>query len=424
VKIDAAKALPIIETALLEARDELDGAGLLGKPPSSSRWFIFQLLARDAVLNLIASGRSESRRTYDELQAAWLEGKQGGKDSLQLSGTFSRWAEKLHHPDPTNPSAPLCFATATKDGAYDVKVRVVRPRDDDAGGTAGITVAIERSAKAVEVTPRPTLTPRDAFFLDTAAVDREREQAIEEILATFRTTLRVQPRDVLERLRDDPTELTMRQSTTFWMVFRKVAARASQAAGIVLALLLMAYITAPAQARQQARQVIYVLFANWCPFCDQPGRTWSWTFEHPDRYYSPGAITLPLKSADFGPTAPGQSKTDPKTGAMLEVAQIDDDPQLVRVRIVPPQEFRSNDTKFYINYGDLPERKGQMNHLIVLGPAAVFEHRYTKRGGYPLRVDVARARPAEDTKERRGLPPTESDDWSIVAELRAVVVVR
>jgi hypothetical protein len=423
VKIDVGRALPIVEAAFLEVRNVLLDARLLGTHDSSSRWFVFQLLAREAVVNLIKTGRAESRRTYEDIEAAWLANRQGGKESIHVAGMFSKWVAEIHRPDPRG-GAPG-YLTAPEDGSFDVKVRLVRPNDDaNPSATAGITVSIERDGNVIEVTPsrNQTLTPADPFFVDATSRNEERERAINDILSSMQQTLLVQPDSVLVQLRKNPGKLTIEESLSFWSVFAKVARRLSQAAGVVLGLLLMLYATSPVEARAEARRVVRELVVQWCPFCDEPGRTWRWTFEHPELYYSPASITLPTKRADFGEILPGEAKSDRPTGISLEVERLPDDPRLVRVRVVPPAEYRVNGTKFYINHGDDPPRRGDANHMITLGPAAVFEHRYTRPGKFALRVMVA-TRSTSAPAARPDLPPTEADGWSTVASAHAVVVI-
>lgn len=425
-KIDAAKALPIVEDVLLAARDELAAGGLLGDPPTSSRYFVYRLLARDAVESLIRTGVAEARRPYAAMEQAWHAGKSGGKDAMHLPGTFSRWVERLHRDADPLDASRRCFAAGSNDGVYDVTLRIVRPRDDDGHGAAGLSVEISRDDAPVDVTPNPRreLRPRDAFFVDDAVQDVEHERTIESILVSLEQTLRVQPRKLLQRLRTDPSAISWKDQANFWTRFSTIARRLSQAVASVALLFFVAYCAAPsstqAQVRASAKKLVRVF---WCPGCEDPDRSFRWDFERPDLYYTPPSVSLDGFSATLGIIPAGAARSDTRSGVQIETRVISADGLTVQVRIEPPPTLRQNDTKHYINYGDTPKRTGEMNHLVTLGPAAVFEHRYSSAGLFPLRVGVARFSGA-DLEEHPSLPPTEGRGWVVVGVVNATIEVR
>jgi hypothetical protein len=411
--LDAAIAVPLLITAFDGLRAELARRGLLGPDDASSRRFIFRFITTRALASCLQGGAASGACDYATLAAAWKA--QGvGKESIEPAGTFSRWTDAVRS---LNDEA--VYRTSDVNGHYDIRVWFFRPGRQKSGRTlgAGVSASILRDNRELEIRANPDVVVPDEYRLrDALASDEERLGAeISRVLTVVRQALRELPVRVVQLLATNPGRIMIDDQQSWWSALKK-AAKQTAITAVSLFALLLTFCALP--QRLQVKMFDGFSYAV---------RKVRWAGDRPDIYYGPRHINLGALEAggavDAGVVHPGTTARDAKTDVSVTVERVASDPLWLRIRVQPQTQFRVNRTKYYINFGERPNQGGF--DVVMLGPAAVVEHRFPAVGTYGLLVAVA----VDDlTEEQRqyvpeAFPIDEAWGWTQQAMVTAKIVV-
>jgi hypothetical protein len=449
--LDSAKAHELVEECLNEVRATLEKEQLVGVGASGSRRFILRYLGSN-LLRSVLRGETSFFTTYEELKGEWEDrgesGIHAGTKNITPDVTCSLWAQALH-PNTVHPKTKQKQKTwfQPSRGDHAVRLRLHRPDDDEdrktgTAGRVGFVVEIFTGKDLVPVVSTDKdVQPVSDYWTLPAPSDRnqKRQEQIERIAARLRDALAEQPTHVLEVLDTHPEKFSYEHGmvylssywSSYWSSFRR---NAEKAAAILVVIFLgsvaAVIVSAPQEARAQMAKGWKELkagfeysYGRWCPGCDEPNRHVHWEFEHPEAYYTPGswslrgeksqAFTLSALPASALPTVHSEENH-------VEVVADPNDALRVRIAVTPVARVRRHDTKFYINFGDDPAIRGDMNKMIAVGPAALMEHVFPRPGLYKIRVNVAR-RMSESVRagdpshsEHPILPPSENQMYVVV----------
>jgi hypothetical protein len=216
--------------------------------------------------------------------------------------------------------------------------------------------------------------------------DDQRAEQVDRILARLRTTLNEESRHVLDLLDAHPGRLTYDDSFKFWNRFKSVTKRAVAIATLIIIVSIStAILTAPPQAQAAIsrgwRELRAGLRASYLRAFD---------FGKPEAYYTPGVVRLSAKQYAFTITA-RPSFALPlvmSKEAHAEVVAYPKEALRVRMSVSAREQFRKDDTKYYINFGDDPAFQGDTYKMIAVGPSALAEHVFPRAGTYVMRVSV------------------------------------
>jgi acyl-coenzyme A thioesterase PaaI-like protein len=410
--LDAAIAVPLLITAFEGLRAELTSRGLLGSDEASSRRFIFRFITTRALASCLHGGAASGACDYGTLAAAWKA--QGvGKEAIDPAGTFSRWTDAVRSLNDES-----VYQTSDVNGQYDIRVWFFRPGRKKGGRTigAGVNASILRDNRELEIRANPAVVVPDEYRLrDALASDEERLGAeISRVLTVVRQALRGLPVRVVQLLAKNPGRITIDDQMSWWSALKKAAKQTAITAGSLFALLLT-FCALPGRVQEK----VFNGFSY-------AARKAQWSGDRPDVYYGPRRINLRALEAgavSFGAIHPGSTARDAKTDVSVTVERVASDPLWLRIRVEPEAQFRVNRTKYYINFGEHPNQGGF--DVVMLGPAAVVEHRFPAPGTYGLLVSVA----VDDlTEEQRqyvpeAFPIDEAWGWTQQAMVSAKIVV-
>jgi acyl-coenzyme A thioesterase PaaI-like protein len=409
--LDAAIAVPLLIAAFEGLHAELAGRGLLGPDDASSRRFIFRFITTRALASCLQGGAATGACDYATLAAAWKA--QGvGKEGIDPAGTFSRWTDAVRSLNDES-----VYRTSDVNGQYDIRVWFFRPgRQKGRTLGAGVNASILRDNRELEIRANPSVVVPDEYRLkDALASDEERLGAeISRVLTVVRQALRGLPVRVVRLLAKNPSRLTIEDEMSWWGALKKAAKQTAITAVSLLTLLL----TFCALPRRVQEKVFYGF--------SYAARKAKWTGDRPDVYFGPRRINLralEAGAASLGVVHPGTTARDAKTDVSVTVERAASDPLWLRIRVEPEAQYRVNRTKYYINFGEHPNQGGF--DVVMLGPAAVVEHRFPAAGTYGLLVAVA----VDDlTEEQRqyvpeAFPIDEAWGWTQQAMVTAKIVV-
>lgn len=410
--LDAAIAVPLLIAAFEGLRAELAARGLLGPDDASSRRFIFRFITTRALASCLHGGAASGACDYGTLAAAWKA--QGvGKEAIDPAGTFSRWTDAVRS---LNDEA--VYQTSDVNGQYDIRVWFFRPGRQKSGRTlgAGVSASILRDNRELEIRANPDVGVPDEYRLkDALASDEERLGAeISRVLTVVRQALRELPVRVVQLLATNPGRIMIDDQQSWWSALKK-AAKQTAITAVSLFALLLTFCALPMRVQEK----VFNGFSY-------AARKAKWSGDRPDVYYGPRRINLralEAGAASFGVIHPGSTARDAKTDVSVTVERIASDPLWLRIRVEPEAQFRVNRTKYYINFGERPNQGGF--DVVMLGPAAVVEHRFSAPGTYGLLVAVA----VDDlTEEQRqyvpeAFPIDEAWGWTQQAMVTAKIVV-
>jgi hypothetical protein len=408
--LDAAIAVPLLIAAFEGLRAELAGRGLLGPDEASSRRFIFRFITTRALASCLQGGAASGACDYATLAAAWRA--QGvGKEGIDPAGTFSRWTDAVRSLNDES-----VYRTSDVNGQYDIRIWFFRPgRQKGRTLGAGVNASILRDIRELEIRANPAVVLPDEYRLkDALASDEERLGAeISRVLTVVRQALRELPVRVVQLLATNPGRIMIDDQQSWWSALKKAAKQTAITAVSLFALLL----TFCALPRRVQEKMFYGF-----RYAVRKAR---WTADRPDIYFGPRRIDLgALQAVTLGVVRPGSTARDPVTDAAVTVERVGSDPLWLRVRVEPPPQFRVNRTKYYINFGERPNRGGF--DVVMLGPAAIAEHRFPAPGTYGLLVAVA----VDDLTEKQrqyvpeDLPVDEAWGWTQQAMVTAKIVVQ
>lgn len=414
--LDASVAVPLLVTAFDEVRDELVRKRVLGSGASSSREFLYRFITTRALASCMKGGAASGLCQYETIAATW-SAQGSGKERIDPAGTFSRWVDALRQ----TANGDSGYTTSDREGRYEIRVWFFRPGDRGTqtrrGLGAGVNAAILRDGREVEfIANRETVVESDYYRLDVALEEDEERFRTEtkRVLTVVEQALRLLPARIVRLLADNPGRLMINDMTAWWQALTKAAAKQAGLTSVVLLALFATYCTLPSRVQER----IFLGFA-------QAVRKARLTVDRPDIYYGPSVIDVQrMEVASFGVVPSGTTAHDPGTDASVTVEQVGDDPRWLRIRVEPSPRFRTNRTKHYVNFGEHPYRGGF--DVVVLGPAAVAEHRFPGPGTYGLLVAIAVDYLSEEDRQYVPveLPIDESWGWRQEAMVTAKVVVR
>ncbi len=410
--LDAVVAVPLIIDAFEGVRELLEGAGLLGHDESSSRRFLFRFITTRALASCVQGGGVSGACDSARIAVLWSANGRG-KEHLDVAGAFSRWVRTLKTRSSRNEAV---YLTTDEAGIYDIRVWFFRPRDRGPRRSlgSGVMVSIEKNGRELPIAANPAAHVSNAEYLlpEALADDEEHLRAeVSRILAIVSQACRDLPARVVRLLARDPQGLTIKDMMTWWQVLGKAA---KQVAITSLSLLVLFLTFCALPTRVQKKIFFGFRYAVRKPY---------WTADRPDIYFGPSRIDLNMPVANLGLVPPGTTARDAVTDASVTVERVGTDPLWLRARVAPPPRFRTNRTKYYISFGEAP---GKGFDLVMLGPAAIAEHRFRGAGKYGLVVAVA---VDELTQEQREYVPEdlridESWGWVQRATVTAEIPVR
>lgn len=429
--LDGAKAHKLVEGCLNAVLTALKEKQLVGE--SSSRRFILRYLGSHLLRNILR-GETAFLTTYAKLKEEWAErgesGISAGTPNIEPSVTCSVWAKELH-------SGKKKWFT-TSDGNFTVRLRLRRPddvkREPGIEGNVGFVVQILAGEDLVTVVATDDNAPVSEEWAVPPPSDRasKRQEQIERIAARFRDSLGEQPQTFIDVLEAHPERLTIVEGLTYWSVFLRTAREMAAVlvvifVGYVAALIVSAPLEARAQMAKGWKELkagFVASYERWCIGCDEPNRTVYWAFEHPEAYYTPNSVYFrSVRSRVFTLTSlPALAlPTAHSDEAHVDVVADPSDRLRVRIAVAPSARLRRDNTKYYINFGDDPAIRGDMNKMIAVGPAALMEHVFPRSGQYTIKVHVATRMPesvraSDPSLSRPKLPPLESEMY-VVAEV-------
>jgi len=420
--LDTKTAVELVMLAFDGLRELLEEKGLLASGDASSRRFLFRFITTRALASCVRDGAAKGVCKYAPVAALWSnQGK--GKETLDVAGAFSRWVAVLPRATETGSAGNPEYRTSDEKGIYNIRAWFFRPSDRGkfaaAGlGCAGISVAIEKNGREVLIRADDRISIPDEYYRlpeALAADDEQLSAEIARVLANVAQALRELPVRIVRLLAKDPNGLMLKDAERWWDTLGRVARAGAAAVGTAVLGLVLMFCAAPRSVQRR-------IFGG----ISYAVRAVRWTADRPDIYYGPRKIDLMAvtKSPTFAALLPGMVARDPQTNSSVAVERVGNDPHWLRLRIESAPRFRTNRTKYYINFGDGNPHEGGFD-VVTLGPAAVVEHRYPRDGTYALYVAVATD---EFTPEQRKLVPAdfqidESWGWVQYAAVRAKIVV-
>jgi len=413
--LDAAIAVPLLIEAFEEIRVYLETRGLLADSEASSRAFLFNFITTRALASCIRGEAPIGACDYATIGALW-SAQRKGKANIDPAGTFSRW-DDAHR---AWMDAKKTNRTSDTAGIYDVRVWFFRPNDRGRGARrgvgAGISASISRDGRELEIRANPEVAIENPNYrLDAALADDDTRlrTEINRVLAVVRQALGYLPLRIVRLLGENPGLLTVNDTVTWWETLTKAA---KQVGIIAISLLTLGAAFCALPPKVQTR--IFLGFT----YAVRPAK---WTGDRPDLYLWPGHQELKDRiDASFRTTRPGETLHDPLTQTTFTVKQVNGRPRWVSLRIEPAPQFRSNHTKYYVSFGEQPNRPGA--DIIAFGPAMSVEHEFKTTGLYEVFVGIA---VDELTEEQRRFVPEqypvdESWGWVLKGVVSAKVDVR
>jgi hypothetical protein len=280
-----------------------------------------------------------------------------------------------------------------------------------------VNASILRDKCELQIRANPDVVVDDEYYQlkDALALDEERLGAeISRVLTVVRQALRELPVRVVQLLATNPGRLVIDDQISWWGALKK-AAKQTAITAVSLFALLLTFCALPRQVQEK----VFNGFSY-------AARKAKWTGDRPDVYYGPRRINLralEAGAASLGVIHPGSTARDAKTDVSVTVERIASDPLWLRIRVEPEAQFRVNRTKYYINFGERPNQGGF--DVVMLGPAAVVEHRYPAPGTYGLHVAVAVDDLTEEERQYvpEAFPIDEAWGWTQQAMVTAKIVV-
>jgi hypothetical protein len=389
--LDAAVAVPLLIEAFEEIRTHLESRGLLGSGAASSRTFLFRFITTRALASCIRGEAPVGACDYATIRTLWAA-QQVGKEHIDPVSTFSRWHDALH----SWTEAKKTNRTSDIAGIYDVRVWFFRPNDRGHGARrgvgAGISASISREGRELDIQANPDVTVENPYYRFEVALaddDTHLRTEISRVLTVVRQALRQLPARIVRLLAENPGRLTVDDTVTWWQMLAKAA---KQASVVVISLLGFGVAFCALPPKVQTKIFLGLTYAV---------RPVKWTGDRPDLYLWPAHQELKDRvDAHLGTAKPGETLRDPVTQTSFEVEQVNGGSRWVRLRIEPAPRFRSNRTKYYVDFGERPNRPG--SDVIAFGPAMSVEHEFAAPGVYDVSVGIA---VDELTEEQRQFVP-------------------